>query len=346
MQIMNKSIGQFISKLNNFNSVSVLGRNGISAKIIADSTNRFGVRLTTFELIYQRFVHSEFMTHRMFSKNSASSRAIPVGKMIKYIRQNTAKPIYWGKNQKGMQAKIEHDAPIEYNNIFLTRESAWMNAMESATDWANKFDEAGFHKQIVNRLIEPFMMMKVICSATEYDNFFWLRCHEDAQPEIKELANVMYSARQQSIPLFLNDNEYHLPYINSNIMTECVNYASNIDPSKVNNTLDIDPSKVATIVSASCCAQVSYRTNDASIGKAFKIYDQLVTSERIHASPFEHQARPVSDDDISQFLNPNEKQNNSTITHVCKKGAYWSGNFKGWIQHRHEIPNNTYSINN
>jgi hypothetical protein len=195
--------------------------------------------------------------------------------------------------------------------------------------WANKFDDAEYHKQIVNRLIEPFGMMKVVCSATEFDNFFWLRCHKDAQPEIKELANMMYLAKKESVPLTLNNGEYHLPYVTSDILKECEKYkdASN------NDSL-----RIALKVSASCCAQVSYRLNDTSIEKALKIYDKLVTSQPVHASPFEHQARPISDEDIKLFKT---SANDTPITHTCKKCSYWSGNFKGWIQHRHEIPNNT-----
>lgn len=335
---MKRIIGCFSKKLSEFKPVLISGRNGISAKIIADSINSSGSRLITFELVYQRYIHSEFMTHRSLAKNSASSRAIPVNKMIEHIKQNPAMPIHWGKNQRGMQAKTEHNEIIELepDRRNLTREAAWMNAMSDATRWAQKFDKAGYHKQIVNRLIEPFKMMKVVCSGTEYDNFFWLRCHEDAQPEIKELADVMYAARNISVPINLVDDEYHLPYVTSDIMTECMKYLEN-KTDKMKNDVEMNPIEVALKISASCCAQVSYRTNDASIEKAFKIYDQLVTSKPMHASPFEHQARPITNNDIKKFLDGSE----SSITHACKNKSYWSGNLKGWIQHRHEIPNNT-----
>lgn len=361
------NIKGFINKLNQFNVTLVTGKNKISAKIIADSTNRSGSRLTTYELIYPRFIHAEFMTHRLLSKNSASSRAIPVNKMIDNIKENTAMPTHWGKNQKGMQAKSENTELISHNNELIERDNAWNFARDSAISWANKFDSANYHKQIVNRLIEPFKMMKVICSGTEYDNYFHLRCHSDAQPEIKELADVMYSAKSKSKPLFLENGEYHLPYITSEIFEECVKFI------KSENKTKEDPLQLALKVSASCCAQVSYRLNDTSIEKALKIYDQLVTSQPVHASPFEHQARPITSDDIILFQNVFNKKHKTTeitetnatnninssttstpstpsttsttlitpITHLCNKGYSWSGNFREWIQHRHEIPNNT-----
>lgn len=341
---MKQFIKGFSKKLSEFKPVTISGKNGISAKIIADSINSSGSRLTTYELVYQRYIHSEFMTHRSLAKNSASSRAIPVNKMIEHIKQNPAMPIHWGKNQRGMQAKNEHNEIIELepDRRNLTREAAWLNAMTDATNWARKFDKAGYHKQIVNRLIEPFKMMKVVCSGTEYDNFFWLRCHADAQPEIKELADAMYVARNKSIPISLVEGEYHLPYINSDIITECVKYLDETNKTNKTNKIEseLDPIKVALKVSASCCAQVSYRTNDTSIEKAFKIYYQLVTSEPMHASPFEHQARPITDEDRTKFSQPLDNSH-SAITHICKNKSYWSGNLKGWIQHRHEIPNNT-----
>ena len=207
----------FLSKLLLFQEKKTI----ITVKIIADSINLNGNRLTTFELEYPRFIHAEFMTHRLFSRNSASSRAIPVSKMIENIKTNIAMPIHWGKNQKGMQANEEHYAKVEIKkDVYESREVAWSFACKNAIEIAEAFDKAGYHKQIVNRLLEPFQNIKVICSATEYDNFFSLRLHPDAQPEIKELANQMYNALKQSDPKLLFDDEYHLPYITSEIYDE------------------------------------------------------------------------------------------------------------------------------
>ncbi len=274
----------------------------------------------------------------MLSKNAASSRAIPVSKMIENIKKFPAIPLHWGQNKSGMQAEKEIDNLIgmKVNNEFvvLERDYAWLKARNSAIEYAEAFSDAGYHKQIVNRLIEPYQMIKVVCSGTEFDNFFWLRCHKDAQPDIRELADVMYNAQKESEPDELVDGEYHLPYITSDIYQECRKYYHN------NKTVDKNDSNLVLKVSASCCAQVSYRTTDTNIEKALKIYDQLVKSEPIHSSPFEHQARPITISDINDYL----KQKSSGITHMSRDKSswvYWSGNLRGWIQHRHEIPNNT-----
>jgi hypothetical protein len=321
--------------------VQRVGKNGITAKVICDSINNKGNRLTTFELEYPRFIHAEFMTHRMLSKNSASSRAIPVSKMIKNIQHRPAIPVYWGKNRRGMQATVETDSPITITSdnkteaMFLDRNKAWIMARDSAIKYAKAYADAGYHKQNVNRLIEPFQMIKVVCSGTEFDNFFWLRYHEDAQPDIKELADVMYEVREQSEPTFASEDDgylgYHLPYITDEIYEECETYTRDTNKDEL-------PLDLALKVSASCCAQVSYRTTDTDIQKALRIYSQLVESEPIHASPFEHQARPITVEDMEDFL---DQESSSGITHIAKDGLYWSGNFRGWIQHRHEIPNNT-----
>lgn len=327
------------------NIVLCTGRNGISAKVICDSINSKGNRLTTYELEYPRFIHSEFMTHRMLSKNAASSRAIPISKMIQNIQEHPAIPVHWGKNRKGMQATTETDNPInlEFDKeaTVIGREKAWIMARDNAIQYANAFNDAGYHKQIVNRLLEPFKMIKVVCSGTEFDNFFWLRRHKDAQPDIKELADVMYEALKHSDPQVLDNGEYHLPYVTPEVYEKCKNHVDYIDHSGIGDMGDdtLKPEvNLALKVSASCCAQVSYRTTSTDIHRALRIYSQLVKSEPIHASPFEHQARPISVPDINDYYN---KVPNKGITHTSKDGSYWSGNLQGFIQHRHEIPNNT-----
>lgn len=155
----------------------------ISAKIVADSISPAGGRLVTMELCYPRFIHSEFLTHRMFSRNASSSRAIPVEKMLQQVQENPAMPVHWGKNQPGMQAREE---------IFPnTGKDLWKIYAKQTAKNAEELNLIGYHKQVVNRLLEPFQYIKVIVTATEWDNFFKLRLHEDAQPEMYELARCM-----------------------------------------------------------------------------------------------------------------------------------------------------------
>lgn len=296
----------------------VEGKNGIKARIVADSISESGVRIATYELEYPRFIHSELMTHRLFSRNAMSSRAVPVKKMIELVANSPAIPVYWGMNKPGMQADVEHD-DIE------ACEKAWKYAAKNSSEIASSMSEKGLHKQIVNRLLEPFQMMKTVVTATEFDNFFWLRRHEDAQPEIKELANCMYEAMWVSQPEKLKYGEWHTPY---------VEHKRNEDGSLSYVTIDGEQcdAETALKVSASCCAQVSYRVLDGSVEKAVSIYKRLVESKPVHASPFEHQATPMGC--FGSF------SDHPAITHIDRSGNFWSGNLRGWIQHRQMIPEN------
>lgn len=296
----------------------------ISAKIIADSISNSGKRITTFELVYPRFIHCEFNTHRTLSRNAASSRAIPVQKSISLIQDEPAMPIYWGKNQPGMSAREECDELINVTSKApLTAVEAWNVAKTYAIQVATAFNKSGYHKQIVNRLLEPFSHIKVVCTATEFDNFFWLRRHKDAQPEIQELAENMYNEYENSVPRKLVYGSWHVPYYNEGFW-ESSKTITEIDTPNVDNygmTLSD-----ALAVSSSCCAQVSYRKLDDSLEKAKSIYERLVESMPPHFSPFEHQATPM-------LLNQTDFSFNG-VTHIDKYRRYWSGNFCGWIQHR------------
>lgn len=325
----------------------------ISAKIIADSISLDNIRITTFELEYPRFVHSEFMTHRLFSRNAASSRAIPVKKAIALIRQDTARPVHWGKNQPGMSAKEECNAPVsqvEYflregearflkGNIVQDKHAAWDRARDNAILSAEAFDAAGYHKQIVNRLMEPFSHIKVVCTATEYDNFFYLRCHPDAQPEIQKLAELMYDAREASVPVKLLPGSWHTPYFKNGQWIPTSYSDAYGEMNDDGATLED-----ALAISASCCAQVSYRVLDDSLEKAQDIFKRLVESKPVHASPFEHQATPMKHarfrEDDQVLLYCAEVIDEECTTHVDKTGYAWSGNFRGWNQHRQLINEN------
>lgn len=295
------------------------GRGNISARVIADSLNSNGIRMMTYELEYPRFIHSEFMTHRMLSKNSASSRAIPVAKMHEHIQQVPQAPIHWGKNQSGMQAKEE----LEGVHLEAAKE-LWDEARDAAIKFAQTMNFHGLHKQAANRITEPYMQMKVVCSGTEWTNFFWLRNHEDAQPEIQELAKLMWQGFRKSLPQILKPGEWHLPYINTEIVNDVAVYTD-----QDGNELTLED---ARIISASCCAQVSYRKSDDSLEKARQIFDRLVKSEPVHASPVEHQATPM------QMLKNNWEPG---VTHQTRNGDMWSGNLRGWVQYRQLIPNHS-----
>jgi thymidylate synthase ThyX len=288
----------------------------INAKVLAHSTTEKGKEVISFEVEYPRFIHSEVMTHRMFSRNAASSRAIPVEAVIEQVRTAPAMPIHWGKNQPGMQAKEE----LSGVDLVAAKDD-WLCAAMAAASIAERLSLYGLHKQVVNRILEPYVTMKTVITATEMDNFYWLRCHEDAQPEIKALAEAMRDAQEDSTPQVLYPGEYHLPYVKN--LRDCFGNLMYF----VNGTqVSLED---AIKVSASCCAQVSYRKLDEGIDKATMIYGKLVESEPVHASPFEHQATPLEEYQVG-------------VTHTDKEGNLCSGNFVGWLQHRQLIPNNVY----
>jgi hypothetical protein len=324
----------------------------ITAKIIAHSIAPNGQMIVTWELEYQRFIHGEFMTHRLFSRNAASSRAIPVKTIIAQVTSDAAKPIHWGKNQPGMQANEELD-DFEMAHVMLM----WEEAAYEAAMSAQAMDFMGAHKQIVNRLMEPFQTMKTVMTATCMDNFFWLRNHPDAQPEIKELARLMWEALQASTPNKLQPGEWHVPYVE--VTRDFAGKIMYVGESTKDDPLaipDVDTDRYMRIytleealaISSSCCAQVSYRKLDDTLEKAQMVYKRLVDSEPVHASPFEHQASPMApylyqhgfayDFEVNSPALPETWEEG--ITHADRKGNLWSGNFINWIQHRQLIPNN------
>lgn len=286
------------------NHIEVKGR-GCSVKIVADSISEAGKRIVTPQLRYWRPIHSELMTHRVFSRNASSSRAIPVAKMIEQVKTDPAMPIYWGKNQAGMSAREEltgRDLTLAMND--------WLNARNSAVEHAERLVQCGAHKQIVNRLLEPWQYISVIVTATEWENFFELRCHPDAQPEIQDLAETIRKAMALSTPRLLKAGEWHLPYVTDDDWEYLVD--------RFGEDVEVQI-EYARKISAARCARVSYLLHDGtvpSIDKDLDLYEKLVGSRPLHASPVEHQATPdeiVDGDWVAPMLH---------------------GNFVGWIQNR------------
>lgn len=236
----------------------------IEAKILADSKSVRGDRITTFLLTFPRIILAEFNTHRMFSRNSASSRAIPFAKMVESVQTNPFIPIAWQKDHKGMQG-------TEYINdydLLLQCKWDWLQARDFAVQQAESLNNSlEVTKQLCNRLLEPFMYHTVICTATEYDNFFKLRDNEAAEIHIQELAKRMKEAMNNSTPKVLKVGEWHIPFG--------------------------DDLQVATAK----CARVSYTTvgstSNSSHTADIELYNRLLESG--HMSPFEHCAQVMED---------------------------------------------------
>ena len=258
------------------------------------------------ELEYHRFVHAELMTHRQFSRNASSSRAIPAHKGRTQVWNNPAIPVHWGENQRGMQASGQ----LTGFKLHLAK-ALWRTASKTACALHWGMEKLGLHKQVCNRILEPFQPIKVLVTSTEWANFLWLRDHSDAQPEIRELAGLISTAMDNSNPTTLGYKEWHLPYVTA----------------EMRETLTLEE---LLTVSVSCCAQVSYRTLNVALVKARAIVKSLTSGSRVHASPFEHQATPIP----TYHKLSNTKAKRIGVTHTDTDNKRWSGNFCGWIQHR------------
>lgn len=261
-----------------------LAGTGCSVSVIEASISQVTKKkLITFALEYWRPIHSELMTHRDFSRNAQSSRAFPTYKLLEKVRTKPAGPIHWGKNQAGMQADEECDALIRdpHTGEMIDRDTAWERAAIDAAGWAESYSEAGYHKQVVNRLLEPFSTITVLVTATEYDNWYALRAHAAAQPEIQDLAYTMLAVLKSGVKFrevhsgdTRDARTWHLPYVS-------------MEERKTHGIMDL------LAMSAARCARVSYLTHDRenpSVEKDWDTYCKLVGAKPLHASPLEHQA--------------------------------------------------------
>lgn len=277
----------------------------ISAKVILDSMNPCGDRLITMELCYPRFIHSELMTYRMLSRNAASSRAIPAKKLRERTLASPALPVWWGQNEKGMQAREE----LSLEDQAIVKET-WLGALSFMAEVHEELEKAGLHKQLLNRLLEPWMEITVICTANEaaYQHLFFERCHPDAQPEFQSLALSMREALRRSTPQRLAVGDWHTPYLDLEDLRALAEL-------KINKSHPWNNNPYLCQISAARCARVSYLTHEGKrdIQEDLLLFLKLVPAEEDprpgHWSPLEH---------VAQALGASEVH----------------GNFKGWMQYR------------
>lgn len=284
-----------------------------SATVIADSISPSGIRLTTLELKYPRLIHAEVLTHRTFSRNASSSRAIPVSRQLSLTAEDDiVLPIRWGKNVPGMQAG-EDLAP----EVAAECEAVWRDMAEYCRRGAAKLASLGLHKQWANRPTEWFSTIRVVVTSTNWANWTALRDHKDAQPEIREIARLITAARKASPMEILANGEWHLPYVT-------------FDEVEKHGGLT-DPTGNLRLVSAARCARVSYKTHDGRVStleEDLELCDRLIHTDLIHASPFEHQAKP---DTVIMELKPTGR--------VIWANRAKHGNLYGWQQHRKFLQN-------
>lgn len=255
-----------------------------TVQIIEHSINQSEVELVTYQLKYWRAIHAELMTHRVFSRNASSSRAIPVKTMLGQVWNDPAGPIHWGANQAGMQARTELSGIKQ-----AVAKAVWKWSGRAMCVAAWTMTKIGLHKQVANRLLEPWQYIHVVLTATEFSNWFELRDHPDAQPEIQELARSMKLAKLASTPKLLQEGEWHLPYV-TQVEKDIFGHEDHIK------------------FSVARCARVSYLTHDKKVPDTDNdrmLYARLVGSKPWHASPLEHQATPRLRGDEDGWLSGN-----------------------------------------
>lgn len=253
------------------------------AVVLADSIPVLGfpsVRLVTMEVTFPRFILAEFNTHRVFSRNSASSRAIPIVRRIAQVRENPFVPEAFGQNKPGMQAGDVLDR-LEAEHARLS----WLTARDNAVESAERLAEMGVHKQHANRLLEPFAWHTVVVTSTEWANFMALRTHKDAQPEMQTIAKLMSEALRASKPRELGAGQWHLPYVSSE---DEIRY-------------DLQDRCAVSVVR---CAAVSFERQYAERELAQVRSRHADMCNRGHWSPFEHQATPALDAPASNLRAP------------------------------------------
>lgn len=306
----------------------------ISAKTILRSRNAAAPEkvLSTLLLRYPRWIHAEQKTHRIISlgedelfweestpdlmadknlsRNAGSSRALPVSKLIQDVIDEPAIPLFWGANQPGMQARKELTG-----TALAVAQELWQEAMDNAIRLAQALAAQGAHKQIVNRILEPFSHITVLVSATEWDNFLELRDHEDAEPHIGLLAKEVRKCldRKDDIQT-LHPGEWHLPFTSGDGFEDGTEITT----------------EAAIKLSVARCASTSYKTVDGfdmTLARATAIYDKLITSKPIHASPAEHVA----------MADGNMNNGTSGYSEPVWANPHQHGNFVGFRQHRHML---------
>ena len=304
-----------------------------NARVILDSIGPNGARLTTFELTLPRIVLAEFNTHRMFARNSASSRAIPVEKMLRRVLEDPFVPEYWGKNQKGMQA--EQELLKEEQEC---AEEEWLYARDRAVDSARSLLNIGVHKQLTNRLIEPWLWHTIIFTATELDNFYALRANKMAQPEFRTPAEMLLDVYHASKPMELEAGEWHLPLVtNYEVFLSDATHRTwkrpNVeeDGRMRDQVMDQDEWKYWAKVSVSRCARISYLTHEGKrdLSEDIAKHDELLTNG--HMSPFEHPAMALT---RTQWQALARSMANEWIERRIPTGNFW-----GWHQYRKTLRN-------
>jgi len=271
---------------------------------------------------FHRFVLAEVNTHTLFSRNSASSRAIPLRSKKEGVRkgmldrledEGPAYPVRWPLEQPGMQGADEEADAVYARGL-------WVDACLSAVNHAEELRELGVHKSIVNRLLEPFNWHTAVITAESWEGFFRQRSWHhtaDAQPEFATVATQVEDLYRNSRPTEIQYGEWHLPYIRPEELGE----------------FSYD---VLVKVSAARCARVSYltHTGERDYTADIELYERLSGNEPPHASPLQHVATPDPLNESAYYIDPKYYGLEGT---GCEMTVPIVGNYRGWMQLRHIV---------
>lgn len=345
-----------------------------NAQILADSLSPQGDRITTMKITFPRMVLAEFNTHRMFSRNSASSRAIPFAKMVQSVKDNPFVPIAWQKDHKGMQG-TEYFTRV---GEILYAEHKWRIALSFIIGVLKMLNKFKVTKQLCNRLLEPFMWHTVIVTATEWENFFKLRCPRyetkfgtfyskkdarnaeiditDRNPNIEILESPDLNDTLGWLQINSSQAEIHIQAI-AELMWDAMNestpkqlqpgewhipFGDNIDIDWCNDKMQFRNGTIEDLmveIATARCARISYETlgDDPKIDYEadIRLHDMLLESG--HMSPFEHCARAMSDEEFEYYKSFSNAKFNEDGTLIEDSVKGWCRNFRGFIQYRHLV---------
>jgi thymidylate synthase ThyX len=309
------------------------------AKVICDSLNEFGQRITTMIVTFPRFLLAEFNTHRMLSRNSASSRAIRFETMVKSVQENPFIPIAWQKDHAGMQGtEYFENVYIDGNNDALNIQDMWLHGRNDAVIRATALNKYGVTKQLANRMLEPYMMHTCLVTATEWENFFALRAHEHAEIHFQDLANKMLVAMNESEPKQLKAGEWHIPFgdqFEHNLLKQII--SPEVDPQAISikGLMEIKREYESLKIKLSTvrCARLSYLTQDkiTDYSKDLELHDRL--SQSGHWSAFEHCAQAMTSEEFDLYTHEEPRDKLKPVG-LVNRSYGWCGNFRGFIQYR------------
>jgi hypothetical protein len=311
--------------------MKLIGKNGISAEMIAYSCDTVcpDSKVMTVSVKYGLIIHAEFLRHRTLSRGVKSNRAIPMNIIRKEVLSDPYIPVWFGAVQRGMVS----DREMKHKWF---GKQVWLKSRYLACGAHWLAEKLGAHKEWANRLLNPWQWVRETITATEWDNLYNLRIHKDAQKDIRVVVELIEELSRKCEPEKLFHGWWHTPYVKHKYDDDGkLQYIDNDG-----KQLTLEEAKKA---SAARCARSSYDKHDGTqvtLEQDLPLYEILVDCDPKHASPVEHQATPMVQPYNSILAEKSEPWENG-LTHMDYDGNFWSGNLKGWVQHRQLLNNHT-----